>query len=323
MYFAFSLFNHDINTYKYMRKVLKRFCDFRPEGDRLRGELIADMMVPHDVTLFLQSARTKHEWNFLRKEVHACFQWYIHKFERNTANPAKACKRSGHTAKARVPLNDEMICMILEESEARPLDHDMLVFYLCTLARPDEALRTKWVDWNREEGTIRLWTRKRKGGRWEFETVPIPLPLHEVLERRWNERTQEEWIFVNPRTGKRFMHRPKMMAGICHRAMIPPIGYTMRKNRKGVMVKKPKYWGLHDLRHFMTAVLKGKLKVDTAKISRHLRHKSIRTTEIYLQTLQVDITDSGQQIGSVSFISHVAPPVLIPSESEEGETPEV
>jgi len=308
MYLDYSEIQHVPQTYEYKSLVLRKFCAFKADGVHESGDLIVDELIPYDITQFLQTAQTKHEWNFFRKELHACFQWYITEHLRNIANPAKACKRSGHTPKERTPLTDEYICMMLEEAEARQDDHDLLVFHLCTLARPDEGMRARWKNWNREERTIKLWTRKRKDGEWHGEDVPVPDPLHEVLCRMYDNRKQDKWIFYNEKTKDRYYKRPKFMTGICKRAMIPPIEIRKRKIR-GKERDYPIYWGLHDLRHFMAAVLKGEVHADTAKISRYLRHQSIRTTEIYFQTLRVDITDTGKSVGQLPFLKNSHPTV--------------
>ncbi len=197
---------------------------------------------------------------------------------------------------------------MLEEAEARQDDHDLLVFHLCTLARPDEGMRARWKDWHREERTITLWTRKRKDGDGTEKMFLFLIRCTKCCAGCMTSRKQDEWIFYNEKTKDRYYKRPKFMTGICKRAMIPPIEIRKRKIR-GKERDYPIYWGLHDLRHFMAAVLKGKIKADTAKISRYLRHQSIRTTDIYFKTLRVDITDTGKSVGELPFLNFSHPTV--------------
>jgi integrase len=97
--------------------------------------------------------------------------------------------------------------------------------------------------------------------------VKINAELYEILWKRWENRTQDQWVFYNEQTQSRFLKRPKFMPGLCKRAGIdPPFGF-------------------HALRHLMSSLLDGDPKVSTKTIQKILGHASQRTTEIYLHEL--------------------------------------
>ena len=75
-----------------------------------------------------------------------------------------------------------------------------------------------------------------------------------------------------------------MMAAICRRAGIAPLGTGRRKIRKKVK-EVGLYYGFHTLRHFMASYLNDSEKAGTKTLQKLLRHKSQRTTEIYLHEI--------------------------------------
>ena len=73
-------------------------------------------------------------------------------------------------------------------------------------------------------------------------------------------------VFVSPLTGTRYKHRFTVIRNICKRAGVPHHTY-------------------HCIRHFVASYLYDKKKVSLPVISKLLRHKSLQTTEIYLQAI--------------------------------------
>jgi integrase len=135
-----------------------------------------------------------------------------------------------------------------------------------TMARIDEVLRLNWEDVNFTEKTVRLWTRKRRGGNWEFDWLPMNEDLEKVLWGLWQKRQQDEWVFYNEKTGTRFLYRPKLMKTVCKQAGVPKYGF-------------------HTIRHFVASYLYDQKKVSLPVISKLLRHKNLQTTERYLQVI--------------------------------------
>jgi len=76
-----------------------------------------------------------------------------------------------------------------------------------------------------------------------------------------------------------------MMASLCKRAGIKPIGESQRRISKGPKKGKHKkvglYYGFHSLRHFVPSILMDKQKVGLKTLQGLLRHKNLRTTQIF------------------------------------------
>jgi integrase len=141
----------------------------------------------------------------------------------------------------------------------------------------DEIMRLRWDDVNFTERTIRLWTRKRKDGSWQHDLLPINDTLYEVLWPLWKKRLHPEWVFPNAKTNDRYYDRRRIMRTICKRAGVRHFGY-------------------HAIRHYVASLLADREKVSTPPISRILRHKSIRTTELYLQLIDDSLRDTMARI---------------------------
>ena len=152
------------------------------------------------------------------------------------------------------------------------------------MARIDEVLRLTWQDVNFEKRTVTLWTRKRKGGSYEPDSMPMNQDLYDILRRLWQARKQDNWVFFNEKTGTRYNKRPKFMKGLCKRAFAP--GVKKLKDYKGPV------FGFHALRHFMASYLADKKKRSTKTLQRLLRHKELRTTEIYLHSVDEAIREA-------------------------------
>jgi len=191
-----------------------------------------------------------------------------------------------------IPTEEELLRII---AAAKPGDEkDLVLCCLHLLGCIDEILRPRWKeDINFDKRIVTLWTRKRKDGAYESNSMPMDDALYSVLCSRWSKRKQDKWVFWNEKAnegkGDRYKHRPKMMAPVCKRAGIDPIGKGMRKlwrgKEKGKMVEVPLYYGFHTLRHFTASYLADQKKVSLKTVSGLLRHKNLRTTEIYLHHL--------------------------------------
>ncbi|MCX5829862.1 MAG: hypothetical protein NTV58_17985 [Deltaproteobacteria bacterium] len=124
--------------------------------------------------------------------------------------------------------------------------------------------------------------------------------LYNTLKTRWQKRTQDKWVYFNEKTvrdgekkGDRYYHRPRMMASICKRAGITPIGKGViklwRGKDKGKMVEIDHYYGFHSFRHFMASYLADVEKVSSKTAQRILRHKNLSTTEGYIHFIDPNL----------------------------------
>lgn len=159
---------------------------------------------------------------------------------------------------------------------------DELVFlncYLQTGARRAEVFAWTWIeDINFEKREVRLTTRKTKDGSSDSQWLPMSDALYEDLWWWWKNRPIKDapHVFVstsNRHYGKPFTTRNRFMKGLCKRAGVKPFGF-------------------HALRRYVASVLADTHKVSAKTIQRILRHKSLRTTEIYIQNINKDLGET-------------------------------
>jgi len=257
-------------TYKYKKYVLKRFHKY------LKVDILIDQILPHHIHSYLKKQPSNNLYNVHRKELSTMFNYLRRTLKLNINNPCADIDKLPHTPTIKeIPTQDDIMKLKLA---ARPGDEaDNFLCCLLTLGRIDEILRLAWQDINFERRTIRLWTRKRKSGAYEADTLPMNEDLYEMLIRRYKARKSEKWVFYNHKTNDRFYHRPKMMASLCQRAKVP-------------------HYGFHALRHFMASHLVDREKVSKKAISDLLRHKSLQTTEIYLHSVDESMRQAMTQI---------------------------
>jgi integrase len=278
----------------YLRKVnvCKQLRASLPNGD-----LPVDQITPFHVHNYLKTLKSNSLYNEHRQELSALFNWVkkIYSFQFPFfVNPCTGIESMTHVpAEKSIPTEKDVLGII---AASKPGDEqDIILTCLHTLGRIDEVLRLRWhEDVNFDKRYVVLWTRKRKNGAYEPDALPMNQTLYDVLFRRWKARKQGTWVFFNAQTGDRYYHRPKMMAAICQRAGIKPIGVTKRKisrgKKKDQYQEVPVYYGFHSLRHFMASYLMDEEKVSLKTVSGLLRHKNVRTTEIYLHSV-----DSSQE----------------------------
>ncbi len=106
--------------------------------------------------------------------------------------------------------------------------------YLHTAARRTESFDLQWSDVDFEKNRIRLWTKKRKGGR-EHDWITMTSELQQVLEN-WNEnRTfpDSDYVFLCEEKnnyckelyGHPFQFRRHWLPKLCEQAKVEPFGF--------------------------------------------------------------------------------------------------
>ena len=156
-------------------------------------------------------------------------------------------------------------------------DRIMLLAFLHLAARRGEIFRLKISDLDFENNRVRLWTRKRQGGNFEHDWLPMTSELHQALA--WwleNRDIDSEYVFVcldksavtTEFYGKPFEYRLQFMRRLCDKAGV-------------------KRFGFHAIRH-LTASQLFKKGYSVGIIQAILRHKSPSTTERYLKTLGLE-----------------------------------
>ena len=287
---------HAKSTYKYKKVIIKTFLE-------MHGDIPVTDIDPIHITNYLTSLKTNAVYNARRKDLSACFSWIIKTYKLSMENPCNQVDKMPVTPKTKtLPSDDEVVKLILA---AKPGDEqDIIMCCIHLLGRIDEILRMTWQDTNFEKKVVTLWTRKRRGGSLEPDDMPMNEDLHEILYSRYKSRKNEKWVFYNEKAkegqGDRFYHRPKMMASLCKRAKIDPIGQSQRKvdrgKNKGKYVKHDLYYGFHVLRHFTASHLADKEKIPMKALSKLLRHTSLKTTEIYVHSIDESVRHATVQM---------------------------
>lgn len=219
-----------------------------------------------------ETAKTSHfNANAQLKMIKALFNHGIEK-EWLVSNPAgKIKKYPVAKAKKYIPSQEDIKKVF---RIAKPLDRLYLLVLAHTLGRVSAVNQLKWEDI--QPNFITLYTRKARNSDLKAITIPINKTLSETIKQIPKEG---EYVFINPKTGKPYEYRKKLLKTLCNKA-------------------KVRYFSFHALRHF------GASKLDNAgvpltDIQAILGHERATTTDIYLQSLRGSTKKALKQLESL------------------------
>ena len=153
-------------------------------------------------------------------------------------------------------------------------DKVMLLACLFLAARRGEIFRLKIGDLDFVNDQLRLSTRKREDGNWEFDWLPMVPKLKESFQWWLNTRdVDSEYVFIcvdktaftKEFFGQPFTSRQHLFERLCEKAQV-------------------KKFGFHAIRHLTASQLYNQGH-SVAEIQKVLRHTSPNTTVKYLKTL--------------------------------------
>lgn len=318
-YLDHSLRKHAKSTYDYKAKIYHDFIEMHGTPD------ITDPDMPHLITEYLQSFPTNAVYNARRKDLSALFTWLKNTYGIPETNPCLKIDLMPHVPKEKkVPTPEEVTRILLA---AKPGDEqDIIMCCIHLSGRIDEILRLKWSeDINFEKRVVVLRTKKRKSGAYEADSMPMNQDLYNILWKRYKTRNSDKWVFYNEDTEDRYYHRPKMMASLCKRAGIKPIGESKRRiyrgKNKGKYQKVNLYYGFHALRHFVPTMLADQKKVGLKTLQGLLRHKNLRTTQIYVHPIDESVRAAVTELEGKFTPNLVKAPPEGATKQEKGATP--
>lgn len=159
------------------------------------------------------------------------------------------------------PVSDFWACYDAGDDQ----DKAMLLAFLHLAGRKSEVFQLKWDDIDWQKGRVRIWTRKRDGGR-EYDLLPLSPELRAALTKQRFLTGMTEWVFLNPETRLPYAWHGKFLPRLCKAAGVQEFGY-------------------HSLRH-LAACLLDESGEPLAYIQAMLRHKNAVTTSRYLHSLR-------------------------------------
>jgi integrase len=155
------------------------------------------------------------------------------------------------------------------------MDRLYLLLIIHTLARIREINNLKWTDVH--EKYLTLWTRKSRNSNLEPRDIPLNSVLREVIAQIPKEG---EYLFINPRTNKKYDYRDKFLGTLCRKA-------------------GAKVFTFHCLRHFGASLLSSS-GAGTGDIQGILGHASASTTDGYIQSLKPGMIDAMKMMEDIN-----------------------
>jgi integrase len=186
-----------------------------------------------------------------------------------TRNPTNGIERYPIEKSRKYIPPQEDIALVLETATCEERLYILVVAH--TLGRVRSVNKLRWEDVH--EDYLVLYTRKARNSDLKEMRIPINAVLKDVLSKI---EKKGEYVLINPRTGKFYGYRSKLLHTLCHWAGV-------------------KYFPYHALRHFGASKLDN-LGVPLSDIQEILGHSQITTTSEYLQSLRGSVKKSMKRL---------------------------
>ena len=231
-------------------------------------------ITPKEAAAFLAKVaetRSGYSTNKIAKNFNACWRWaekFVDHFPEKR-NPFLVVPKQPEVKTPRYVPPKKDFEKVLDVVTGQ--DWVLLQTFYYTAGRRSEVYGMTWKDLDFEANTVGLWTKKRSGGRREYDLIPMVSELREILLKWKAEQPVEtEYVFLNmkPQSAgymKPFTDRIRFMRKICKDAGV-------------------KYFGFHAIRH-LTATQLFHAGQPVHVIQQMLRHKNPNTTARYLHSL--------------------------------------
>ncbi|WP_054033657.1 tyrosine-type recombinase/integrase [Desulfatitalea tepidiphila] len=273
-YLDFSRPSFSHNTYVEKRSLFKRlFKILDPDMpvSKLKPALLMEYIVEQ------KEQRSGNASNRDRKNLVAAWNWGMKYMDPPLPGPNPCLvERMPEIRQPRYVPPDEDFWKVYALAEGQ--DKVMLLAFLHLAARRSEIFRLTWEDIDFANNRVRIWTRKRHGGTYEYDWLPMTKELRKSMRWWWENRPikdkphvflcLDKTEFCRDYLGEPFRYRIHFMRRLCERAGV-------------------KVFGFHAIRHFSASLL-FKLGYEVAVIQTILRHKSPNTTERYLRSIGLE-----------------------------------
>lgn len=250
-------------TYKEKVAVGKKFISF-VGGPSM---LIRELMRVHVKQYMNKEAKTRsgNAVNKDRKNLLAFWNWLMVTYELDLRNPFDVKKKPEVQHHRYVPPFNDFKKVV--ELAAPGQDRILLQVYFLTAARKGEIFKLEWEHVNFELMQVGLLTRKRENGNYELDWQAMSPSLADELRTQRLLTGLGKHVFVNPRKGRGFLDRRNWLNKLCDDAGV-------------------KRFGFHGIRHLSAHIAILAESMTLPDIQHLLRHKSILTTQRYVDKVR-------------------------------------
>ena len=202
-YLEYSKERHTRKTYK--SEKLAAFIRLFVVVDR--DTLVDDLTVADCLRVLDKQAkeRSGNAANKDKKNLKAAWNWGVKYLGMPKDNPFAEVDSFPAVKRPRYVPSQGDFWKVFDVAEGE--DKTLLLAFLHTAARRNELLSLKWDDVDLDSGKIRLWTRKRKGGAFEYDWLPLTAELAGALTEHAKSK-RSEYVFCD-RNGMPYAERQR------------------------------------------------------------------------------------------------------------------
>lgn len=249
-----------LNTYRYKADIYKTMINFWAQDPDIN--LVDSILIEEFLDHICDSSSGKTA-NRYKREIRSLFN-YLRKRHLISDDPTSPIEDYGEEIfKKYVPPPEDIQAVL---NIANKFESDIIRTTYHTAARSGEIRQISDKDVDLKNNALTLWTRKRKSGTFEADTIEMSKSLRAILKRRLELcDAKTPWLFPN-RQGQQLSKYTidNIMPRLCKKAHV-------------------KAFGLHAIRHHVAVQLA--MQWPLIKVQKFLRHKRATTTDIYLRSL--------------------------------------
>lgn len=267
------------NTYRQKAFIIKSLIQYWREDKTLNE--IQSMEIEKYLDARFENVSGKSANRDLR-EINTLFNWLV-KNKFTDVNPVTAIEKYKEEPFIKyVPPQEDVNKVMLE---ADPWEYAILQCIYNTNARSVEIRRMRWEDVDFSRRTIKLWTRKRRGGDLQPDELYINNVLLEILKALYKERIRgSSYVFPSKSGGQLSKSTmDNIMPGIFKRLNYINNGKKWIEKPKEEQVK---VFGFHAIRHHVASLMVAGNELSLVDVQKQLRHKRATTTDNYIKSFK-------------------------------------